>query len=40
VGRSAPGRSPDLDAALRWAERTSAATTCPIEVRPFMDDHP
>lgn len=28
----------DLDAALRWAERLSAATTCPIEVRPFMSD--
>lgn len=28
----------DLDAALRWAERMSAATTCPIEVRPFMDE--
>ncbi len=30
----------DLDAALMWAERTSRATRCPIEVRPFMDDHP
>ena len=30
----------DLDAALEWAERTSRATRCPIEVRPFMDDHP
>jgi len=29
---------PDLDAALRWAERMSEATTCPIEVRPFMDE--
>ena len=28
---------PDLDDALRWAERLSAATTCPIEVRPFLD---
>lgn len=26
----------DLDAALRWAERMSEATTCPIEVRPFQ----
>ncbi|MDQ2678931.1 MAG: YciI family protein [Actinomycetota bacterium] len=26
----------DLDAALHWAERMSAATTCPIEVRPFV----
>ena len=25
----------DLDVALQWAERMSAATTCPIEVRPF-----
>lgn len=31
---------PDLDAALRWAERLSAATTCPIEVRPFLDQPP
>jgi hypothetical protein len=31
---------PDLDAALRWAERMSAATTCPIEVRPFVDEGP
>lgn len=30
----------DLDAALAWAERTSRATRCPIEVRPFMEDHP
>jgi hypothetical protein len=28
----------DLDVALRWAERLSAATTCPIEVRPFISD--
>jgi hypothetical protein len=27
----------DLDVALAWAERLSAATTCPIEVRPFHD---
>jgi hypothetical protein len=27
----------DLDVALRWAERMSAATRCPIEVRPFME---
>jgi hypothetical protein len=30
----------DLDAALRWAERMSRATHCPIEVRPFMEEHP
>lgn len=28
----------DLDEAMRWAERMSAATTCPIEVRPFFDE--
>lgn len=28
----------DLDAALAWAEKMSAATTCPIEVRPFVDE--
>jgi hypothetical protein len=27
---------PDLDAALAWAEKTSRATTTPIEVRPFV----
>jgi hypothetical protein len=27
---------PDLDAALRWGERISHATRCPIEIRPFM----
>lgn len=31
---------PDLDAALAWAERMSAATTCAIEVRPFLDGPP
>ena len=31
---------PDLDAALAWAEKTSRATTCPIEVRPFQDAPP
>jgi hypothetical protein len=25
----------DLDEALRWAERLAAATTLPVEVRPF-----
>jgi hypothetical protein len=30
---------PDLDAALGWAEKAARATTCPIEVRPFQDDH-
>jgi hypothetical protein len=26
----------DLDAALEWAEKTSRATTTPIEIRPFL----
>jgi hypothetical protein len=30
----------DLDTALGWAGRLARATTCPIEVRPFMDDRP
>lgn len=29
---------PDLDAALDWAGRFSAACRCPQEVRPFQDD--
>ena len=28
--------APDLDAALRWAEKLSRATTTPIEIRPFV----
>jgi hypothetical protein len=32
-------KAPDLDAALEWARKTSKATTLPIEVRPFMDQH-
>ncbi len=28
----------DLDAALAWAHRMSEATTCAIEVRPFLDE--
>jgi hypothetical protein len=28
--------APDLDAALAWGRRLSAATTLPIEVRPFQ----
>lgn len=27
----------DLDAALDWARRGSAACECPVEVRPFQD---
>jgi hypothetical protein len=30
--------APDLDAALQWAEKYSAATTLPIEVRPFAHE--
>ena len=30
----------DLDEALGWAEKMSEATTCPIEVRPFVDQSP
>ena len=30
--------APDLDAALAWAARLAAATTLPIEVRPFQGD--
>jgi len=30
--------APDLDAALRWADRIVGVTTLPIEVRPFRDN--
>lgn len=30
--------APDLDAALQWARRAAAATTLPIEVRPFAGE--
>ena len=30
-------RADDLDAALDWGRRLAAATTLPIEVRPFQD---
>ena len=29
--------APDLDAALAWGRKAAAATTLPIEVRPFRD---
>ena len=29
----------DLDAALSWARKVARATTTPIEVRPFFEDH-
>ncbi|MFL6620252.1 MAG: YciI family protein [Povalibacter sp.] len=32
-------RAEDLDEALRWAQRYARATTLPIEVRPFREDH-
>jgi hypothetical protein len=32
--------APDLDAALAWGRRAAAATTLPIEVRPFQDVEP
>ncbi|HVX46079.1 MAG TPA: YciI family protein [Mycobacteriales bacterium] len=30
---------PDLDEALEWGRRVARATTLPIEVRPFYDEH-
>ena len=32
--------APDLDAALSWGRKAAAATTLPIEVRPFQDVEP
>ena len=32
--------APDLDAALSWGRKAAAATTLPIEVRPFRDVRP
>ena len=32
--------APDLDAALAWAEKASAACEGPVEVRPFQDEPP
>jgi hypothetical protein len=31
-------KAPDLDAALMWGRKLAAATTLPIEVRPFRDE--
>ena len=31
--------APDLDAALEWGRRLARATTLPIEVRPFREEH-
>ena len=30
--------APDLDAALKWAEKATVACLAPVEVRPFQDD--
>ncbi|MEU8034418.1 YciI family protein [Streptomyces sp. NPDC049099] len=32
-------RAADLDEALDWGRRAALATTLPIEVRPFVDQH-
>jgi hypothetical protein len=32
-------KAPDLDAALEWARKIARATTLPIEVRPFREQH-
>ena len=32
--------APDLDEALTWGRKAAAATTLPIEVRPFQDVEP
>ncbi|HEV2372000.1 MAG TPA: YciI family protein [Streptosporangiaceae bacterium] len=32
--------APDLDAALGWGRKAAAATTLPVEVRPFQDVPP
>lgn len=31
--------APDLDAALEWGAKLARATTLPIEVRPFQEQH-
>ena len=36
VGGFSIVEAPDLDAALEWGRKLSAATTLPIEVRPFQ----
>jgi hypothetical protein len=32
-------RAADLDTALDWARKLSRATTTPVEVRPFLENH-
>ena len=39
VGGFSVVEAEDLDAALGWAGRIARATTLPIEVRPFYDEH-
>jgi hypothetical protein len=39
IGGVAVVNAPDLDAALEWGRKLARATTLPIEVRPFRDDH-
>ena len=39
IGGFAIVAAEDLDAALRWAGKFAGATTLPIEVRPFLDQH-
>jgi hypothetical protein len=33
-------KAPDLDAALGWGRKLARAIGTPIEVRPFMENHP
>jgi hypothetical protein len=39
IGGFSVVKAPDLDAALEWGRKLARATTLPIEVRPFRDDH-
>jgi hypothetical protein len=32
-------KAPDLDSALEWGRKLTRATTLPVEVRPFQDEH-
>jgi hypothetical protein len=38
VGGFSIVKAADLDAALGWGRKLAAATTLPVEVRPFVDD--
>jgi hypothetical protein len=33
-------KAPDLDVALAWGRKLARATTTPVEVRPFIEEHP